>query len=181
MQVKSKTEAVKKALAAMKAEGIKASEAARRYGISASTISRALSLAAAPSDQPKKYSQSTRWTLSPEIFARINNEFKDEKIKFSSLDFMDLAKKHHKGRASVSKILAHLATTNKITVVGKTPAKRGGWGSNLYQAVSGASFVDKYDPDYREKEVSKEQRNSECGVRLHEVLNKIVRRNAARA
>lgn len=125
----------------------------------------------------KKYSMDARWNLSPEIYERIKNKFQENKTRFSRIDFIDLAKKYNKKISSVSRILAHLEEKNKIVKVGEMATSRGGWSVNLYQALSGVNFIDKYQPDYRETMENIERYNAECALRLHKALDMVVRMN----
>ena len=113
-----------------------------------------------------KYSMATRWTISPEIYERITDKFKDNKIKFSRMDFIDIAKKYSKDISVVSRVLAQLEVNNKIVVVGEMQPSGGGWKYKLYQVVRGADFTDKYEPDYRVRMVDIEKHNTECVMRL---------------
>ncbi len=118
----------------------------------------------------EKYSMSARWTLSPEIYEHITNKFKDNKIKFSRMDFIDLAKKYSKDISTVSRILSYLEEKNKIAVVGEVSPSNGGCKFKVYQVVSGSDFTDKYEPDYRARMQNIDKHNTECALRLQAAL-----------
>ena len=125
----------------------------------------------------ERYSMNSRWTISPEIYKRITTKFKENKTKFSRMDFLDLAKKYDKNISVVTRILANLEEKNKIAVVGESQTSGGGWKYKIYQVISGADFTDKYEPDYRARIVNVEKHNTECALRLHKALNKVTRMN----
>ena len=118
----------------------------------------------------KKHAQDTRWTLSADIYERLTNKYKENKIKFTRIDFIDLAKKYNKDIAVVSRVLAHLEEKNKISVVGEIQPSRGGWKFKVYQVTSGADFTDKYEPGYRARILNIDKHNTECALRLQAAL-----------
>ena len=99
--------------------------------------------------------------------------------KFSRSDFFDLAKEYGKANKAITHVLREMEQRGGLRIAGTIKSKNGGSPTTFYARIAGTKLVP--DANYRKfvradwkRDINeKAEYANQCGIRLHEVLDRM--------